>query len=143
MLTYPKFLGIYAAPPAWLRTLLILVPFALLIVAYLGASHMRLKENPQDKLLPSPGQMADAIKRMAFEPDKRTGEYILVSDTLASMRRLLVGVGLAALTGLLLGMNMGLFPGMGIALYPVVTFISIVPPLAILPILFIVFGVEE
>jgi NitT/TauT family transport system permease protein len=67
----------------------------------------------------------------------------MLNDTLSSLKRLALGIGLAAVAGLLLGMNMALFPGMGITLLAVVTFISIIPPLSILPILFISFGVDE
>jgi NitT/TauT family transport system permease protein len=38
---------------------------------------------------------------------------------------------------------MGLFAGASATLLPFVTFVSMIPPLAILPILFIVFGVDE
>jgi NitT/TauT family transport system permease protein len=50
---------------------------------------------------------------------------------------------LAGVVGLLLGLNMGVFPGFRNASTSFVTFISMVPPLAILPILFISFGVDE
>ena len=36
--------------------LLALLPFILIATVYLVASHQRLAENPQDKLLPSVGQ---------------------------------------------------------------------------------------
>jgi len=42
-----------------------------------------------------------------------------------------------------LGLNMGLFPGLRASLLAFVTFLSMVPPLAILPILFISLGVDE
>lgn len=143
MQKFPKFLGIHAAPSSRLRALLALLPFVLLIGLYLIASHYRLADNPQDKILPSITQMGEAVERLAFEPDKRSGQYLLWSDTAASLKRLAIGMGLSAVLGLLIGMNMGLFPGMGATLQPIMTFLSIVPPLAILPILFIAFGVEE
>jgi NitT/TauT family transport system permease protein len=135
--------GIHAKPSGWLKWLLAVLPFALLLGAYLTASEIRHRENPRDKLLPSISQMASAVERMAFKEDKRTGKYLMVADTLASIKRLLIGLSLAALTGLLLGLNMGLFPGIDRGLNPFITFISMIPPLAILPILFISFGVDE
>ncbi len=120
-----------------------MAPFALIALAYGIASHLRLAENPDDKLLPSLGSMLETFSRMAFEPDKRSGDYLLWADTLASLRRLAIGVGLSAVVGFSLGLNMGLFPGMGAFSRPVVTFLSIIPPLAILPILFIALGVDE
>ena len=139
----PAFFGIHAAPSPRMRWVLALAPFAILIAVYLVASHLRLAANPDDKILPSLPQMADAVERLAFEPDPRSGDYVMLRDTLSSLKRLALGIGLAATVGLLLGMNMALFPGMGITLLAVVTFISIIPPLSILPILFITFGVDE
>jgi NitT/TauT family transport system permease protein len=135
--------GIHAKPSGWLKWLLAVLPFAMLLGAYLTASEIRHRENPRDKLLPSISQMASAVERMAFKEDKRTGKYLMVADTLASIKRLLIGLSLAAITGLLLGLNMGLFPGIDRGLNPFITFISMIPPLAILPILFISFGVDE
>ena len=63
----------------------------LLIVAYALGSAARLAENPNDKLLPGLAGFADAINRMAFMPDPRTGEYLLWSDTWASLVRLFAG----------------------------------------------------
>ncbi|MBI3552079.1 MAG: ABC transporter permease subunit [Elusimicrobia bacterium] len=119
------------------------LPFLLALVVYLVASNARLRENPLDKLLPSPVRMAAAARSLAFEPDRRSGSRLLWLDTGASLERLGIGMSCAALAGLLLGLNLGLFPGLSALLQPFVTAVSIIPPLAVLPILFIVFGVDE
>ena len=123
--------------------LLALLPFILVAAVYLFASHQRLTENPQDKLLPSLGQMAAAIDMLALKPDPRTGDYTLFVDTWASLKRIGLGVGIAALAGLLAGINMGLLPRVRALFSPFLTFVSMIPPLAILPILFISLGVDE
>ena len=139
----PNFWGIHASPSRKLCWFLGLLPFLLLLACYLLASDIRHEQNPQDKILPHLSEMANSFSRLCFERDSRTGELILLSDTLASLQRLGIGVSIAALAGLLIGMNMGIFRGMAAVLLPVTTFVSIIPPLAILPILFITFGVEE
>jgi NitT/TauT family transport system permease protein len=139
----PHLFGLHAVPRGARRVLLILLPFVLTVLAYALASHFRHQDNPDDKLLPSIGQMADTVGRMAFSEDPRTGRYLMVDDTLSSLRRLALGVSVAAAIGLLLGLNMGMFPGLRELSSAYVTFLSMIPPLAILPILFIVFGVEE
>lgn len=58
------------------RLLLVLLPFVVLLVLYLIGSALRLEANPNDKLLPSLGQMAEAIQRMALTEDKRSGDYL-------------------------------------------------------------------
>jgi len=87
--------------------------------------------------------MASAVDRMAFNEDPRTGTYLMAKDTLASLKRLAIGLGAAAVFGLLLGLNMGMYTGLNSLAGPFVTFVSMVPPLAILPILFITLGVDE
>ncbi|GAA6144607.1 ABC transporter permease [Thalassolituus maritimus] len=126
-----------------LNLMLALLPFVLLLLLYIVASDARLAENPQDKLLPSFSQMGDAIHRMAFEPNKRTGEYLLWADTASSLTRLGMGVLVAAVLGLLIGMLTGALPIVGSGVSPLLTVISLVPPLALLPVLFIVFGLGE
>jgi NitT/TauT family transport system permease protein len=102
-----------------------------------------LLENPSDKLLPSWSSFYDAIQRMAFEPSKRTGEYLLWGDTGASLQRLLMGVGISALIGLIFGVLNGMLPLVRATFSPLITAISLIPPMAILPVLFIVFGLGE
>ena len=87
---------------------LALAPFRrALCVVYLLASEARLAENPDDKLLPSFATMADAVQRMAFEPSRRTGEYLLWADTAASLTRLALGVAISAAVGLMFGLAGG------------------------------------
>jgi NitT/TauT family transport system permease protein len=125
------------------RLLLILLPFALLLFAYFAGSTARLADNPNDKLLPSAAQMVDAVERLAFSEDKRTGQYLFWQDSAASLGRLGLGIGIAALAGLMLGIAAGSIPLFGAPLSPLLTVLSMIPPLAILPILFIVFGLGE
>lgn len=139
----PLVWGLHASPPLWLKFFLAAIPFVLIIGFYWIQSDIRLDENPQDKLLPSITQMIDAVDRMAFQEDRRTGEYLLWNDTLSSLKRIGIGVSIATVFALLIGLNMGLFKGVSSSLLTLVTFASMVPPLAILPILFIAFGVGE
>ncbi len=124
-------------------TLLGLLPFLLLIFTYALASQERLTENPNDKLLPGLEQMTAAVERMAFQEDRRSGDYLMWQDTTASLERLGLGVGIAALLALMVGILNGVLPLVRANLAPLVSALSMVPPLAILPILFIVFGLGE
>jgi NitT/TauT family transport system permease protein len=120
-----------------------LLPFVLVAVVYLIASDARLSVNPNDKLLPSLSSFGDAIERMAFKPNPRSGDYQWWSDTWASLVRLGIGLGIATGLGLIVGIALGLVPYMRAAFQPFVAVLSMIPPLAILPILFIVFGLGE
>ena len=125
------------------RLLLVILPFALLLFVYFLNSAQRLADNPNDKLLPSATQMVAAVDRLAFTEDKRSGKYLFWQDTASSLKRLAMGLGIAALVGLCLGIAAGSLPLFGAPLSPLLTVLSMVPPLAILPILFIVFGLGE
>ena len=120
-----------------------MMPFVLLIATYLAASSARLSANPGDKLLPSPATLAATIHRYALDEDERTGEVLLWADTSASLKRLLLGLGLSALLGVTFGVAIGVIPYLRATLAPFIAALSLIPPLAVLPILFIVAGLGE
>lgn len=120
-----------------------LLPFILVAIVYLFASDARLSENPNDKLLPSISSFASAIDRMALTPSKRTGEVLFIQDTKASLERLGLGIFISGVLALLMAIPLGLIPYIRSGLSPFVAAFSMVPPMAILPILFIVFGMGE
>ncbi|SEG44846.1 ABC transporter permease [Vibrio hangzhouensis] len=130
-------------PSKFGRVMLGVMPFLILVAVYVTASDARLAANSADKLLPAFSSFADAIDRMAFTPSRRTGEYLLWTDTFASLARLSWGIGISALIGLSLGIATGIIPLVRSSLSPVITAVSLIPPMAILPILFISFGVGE
>lgn len=137
------FWGLHASHGKKFGLFLAIIPFILCISVYSVFSSIRHKENSQDKILPTITQMKDAVVRMGFKEDRRTGKYLLWQDMKSSLIRLFVGILAASFVGLLIGLNMGIFPGLeGLGL-TFLTVISIIPPLAILPILFITFGVDE
>lgn len=126
-----------------LAVFLMLLPFVLLLIAYALGSQARLAVNPADKLLPAPSQVVETAVRLATQPDRRSGEILFWKDTGASLQRLFLGVGLGAVVGLLAGLAIGLLPLARAGLNNFVAVLSMIPPLAILPILFIIFGLGE
>jgi NitT/TauT family transport system permease protein len=125
------------------RLILPMLPFILLIGIYALASFERLAENSQDKLLPGIASFAEAITRMAATPDSRTGQYLLWVDTGASLGRLSLGLVIATLVSALVGFAVGILPYLRILLAPFIAILAMIPPLAILPILFIMLGLGE
>ena len=134
---------INARPSNGARLALTLAPFALVLIAYAMGSAARLADNANDKLLPGFAGFAEAINRLAFVADPRTGDYILWADTLASLLRLSAGLGISTLIALIIGLLIGMLPYVRSLLAPFVAAVSMVPPLALLPILFIVMGLGE
>ncbi|WP_086608880.1 ABC transporter permease [Erythrobacter donghaensis] len=119
------------------------LPLLVLALAYIIAAAARHAENPADKILPLPGAMAAAMAGLVFEPDPLSGQYLFWADTLASLWRLGAGLGIATLSALVVGLVLGTLPPVRSTLGPLVTAIAVVPPIALLPILFIVFGLGE
>jgi NitT/TauT family transport system permease protein len=130
-------------PSAGGSLMLLLLPFIVLVVVYFTSSSLRLAVNPEDKLLPSATQMGNAVKEFAFTEDKRTGEYLLWRDTEASLKRLAIGLVVSAALALVVGIATGTIPLIGALFSPFIKVVSMIPPLAVLPILFIVFGLDE
>jgi len=120
-----------------------LIPFVATVVAYAVASHYRRAENPADKLLPSLESMVQAFWRMAAMPDRRSGDFLLWVDTFDSLWRLGLGLSVSTLMAVSFGIAIGFIPHVRAALAPFLATFSLIPPITILPILFIVFGLGE
>ena len=118
-------------------------PLVLLVLAYLLASASRHALNPADKILPTPDAMIAAMRSLVLLPDAMTGQLLFWSDTLASLQRLGIGLAISTLSALLAGLVLGLLPAVRATLSPLVTTIAVIPPIALLPILFIALGLGE
>lgn len=125
------------------RFMLGILPVGLVIFLYVLMSNERHVVNPDDKLMPSLSAMADAVTRYAFRPDSRTGDYLLWADTAASLVRLVQGLLISTVSALVTGLLLGVIPLIRAGFAPLVAIVSVVPPMAILPILFITFGLGE
>jgi len=135
--------------PRWTTMTLALLPFIAVVGLYLwGAYHLRQLEaqdldqaTASSRLMPLPAEMWDGFKRCAIEQDQN-GQYRLWLDTWASTQRFAIGMAIVCL-GIPIGLYMGTFPILEALLYRFFVFFDKVPPLLLLPILFIVFGVGE
>ncbi|HEY4000743.1 MAG TPA: ABC transporter permease subunit, partial [Candidatus Xenobia bacterium] len=124
------------------------IPFLILVLTYLwGAQHLRALQNDDQgqgtvsvKLMPLPSDMWEGIQSVVKPNDK--GDRTIVLDTWASMRRFAVGMAIVAL-GIVVGLYMGTFPVIEAFLHDFFVFVDKVPPLLLLPILFLVFDVGE
>lgn len=122
---------------------LALLPFVLIVIAYVMASNARLAANPSDRFLPSIATMANTFWELAFTPEARTGDYLLWTDTASSLMRLGIGMAISTTLAIVLGIAIGFLPLIRSFFAPVLAAISLIPPLAILPILFIFLGLGE
>lgn len=130
-------------PNAGMAFFLGAVPLVGIILAYMNASSERHAANPADKVLPTFDAMGESLMRIAFQADVLSGKFLLLADTWASLQRLGVGIGVATLAALLIGMALGVLPLVRATFAPLVATFAVIPPIAVLPILFIVFGLGE
>jgi len=119
------------------------LPFIAVLIVYILFSQWRLAANADDKLLPSLSSIGAAIHSYAFEEDLRSGRVLLRADTWASLRRIGIGLGISALFGMVVAIAVGVVPRARALLAPLLSTFSMVPPLALLPILFIALGLDE
>lgn len=118
-------------------------PILVLVVLYLVMAAQRHTANPSDKILPLPGAMVEAMAKLLFQPDPLTGGLVFWVDTVASLERLGLGLGIATAMALLVGLMLGVLPPVRATFGPLVTGIAVIPPVALLPILFIALGLGE
>ena len=120
-----------------------LIPIAVLLIVYVIFAADRHAANPSDKILPLPSAMGEAMWELAFERDQLSGRFLFWSDTWASLRRLGLGLGIATASALVVGLMLGVLKTFRATFGPLVTGIAVIPPIALLPILFITFGLGE
>ncbi len=125
------------------RILMGAVPVVLLILLYLFVAAGRHAVNPADKILPLPDEMARSMHALIFQPDQLSGQFLFWADTLASVQRLALGIAISTLAALVVGLTLGVLPPVNATFGPLVTGIAVIPPIALLPILFIALGLGE
>jgi NitT/TauT family transport system permease protein len=118
-------------------------PLLVLVIVYLIASASRHAINPADKILPTPAAMLAAMRMLVLVPDPMTGTRLFWADTAASLQRLGLGLAISTVWALLVGLVLGLIPVIRATFGPTVTTIAVIPPIALLPILFIALGLGE
>lgn len=119
------------------------VPILLLVLLYLFLAAQRHAANPMDKILPLPNSMAQGMAALMFQADQLSGQFVFWADSMASLQRLGLGLGIATFTALVVGLVLGVLPPVRATFGPLVTGIAVIPPIALLPILFIALGLGE
>lgn len=87
-------------------------------------------------VLPSPAETAQSFHGLWFERE-------LTRNLLATLKRVVLGFGLAALAGVPLGILCGCFPRLNAFLLPLTIFGRNIPIAALIPLTFALFGIEE
>ncbi len=147
---------IQARPNRLLMQALSCVLFALCLAGYWHTSVKRHAENADDRVVPTMHQLIGGVRASVLEPaeeddflaNEKTGTWerfrhsMIVKDTLGSGRRFGMAVALL-IPAIVLALHIGLFPVFGAGFYRFVLFFDKIVALSLLPILFIVFGIDE
>jgi NitT/TauT family transport system permease protein len=149
-------LGDIQARPArlWTQSLSWML-FLIGILVYAQFSIARHKENPEDRVVPSSTQLIQGIKASILEPaeeddalDPGAGIFLrlthsmLWKDTVSSSKRFFIAVALLV-PAILIGLHMAVFPFAEAFFLRFGLFFDKIVALSLLPILFIVFGIDE
>jgi NitT/TauT family transport system permease protein len=151
-----SFLRIHAFPGRSTAWILSWILFAAGITSYFYVAQQRHRENPDDRVMPTAGQMIRAFQDAALKPAEedqaieeetatlltRVRSSMLWKDTIASGRRFLISVALL-FPAVMLGLHMALFPYIGAFFLRFIQFFDKIVALSLLPILFIAFGIDE
>lgn len=129
--------------------------FAVGIGLYFYAAQKRHQENPEDRIMPTVSQMFHGMTNASINPAEddealpdnaslrqRFFASMLWKDTVATSRRFIFSI-LLLIPAVLLGLHMGLFPYVGVFFLRFILFFDKIVALSLLPILFIVFGIDE
>ena len=129
--------------PLSLRGRLLLggVPVVAVVLGYTALAAWQQSVNPGSRTIPGWSQIADAVGR-ATSPAPISGELILWQDTAATFGRLFLGLGIAVLAAVVVGMAMGCVAVVEALLIPPLTFLAKIPPTAMLAVFFVLVGVR-
>jgi NitT/TauT family transport system permease protein len=152
----PSPFDIQARPNRYFAQVLSCVLFVVCILLYAQTSVKRHLENSEDRVVPNVHQLLGGIHASVLEPAEED-DYIapdnasnwelfrhsmIVKDTVSSGRRFFISLALL-IPAVLLALHVGLFPYFGSGFLRFILFFDKIVALSLLPILFIVFGIDE
>ncbi len=147
---------VQARPNRLLAQSLSCLLFVICIGLYMQTSLRRHRENPEDRVVPNATQLMAGLHASVLEPAEED-DYIpadnaskwelfrhsmIVKDTMSSGRRFCISL-LLLIPAVILALHIGLYPWFGALFLRFVLFFDKIVALSLLPILFIVFGIDE
>lgn len=105
----------------------------LLLAVWAAGSELKLWNS---YIIPSPGEVLDAAYVLGMKGD-------LIKHILVSMYRVFAGFAIAFLLAFPMGVLLGMMPRFSSYVQPLLEFVRHVPPLAVLPMLILWFGIGE
>jgi NitT/TauT family transport system permease protein len=155
MSAYSPF-DLQARPHRGVAQALSFVFFLVCLALYVHTSKARHQENPEDRITPNAQQLRAGVHASVLEPAEeddyvapdgaskweRFRHSMILKDTLSSGRRFGIAL-LLLIPAVLIALHVGLFPYLNAAGMRFILFFDKIVALSLLPILFIVFGIDE
>jgi NitT/TauT family transport system permease protein len=148
-------LDIQARPRRFSSQVMPWLLFIVCIALYVRVSNVRHQANVEDRVVPNSTQLFAGIKASILQPAEeddalpddastwqKLSHSMLWKDTASSGKRFFISLALLV-PAILLGLHMGLFPHVETFFLRFVLFFDKIVALSLLPILFIVFGIDE
>jgi NitT/TauT family transport system permease protein len=147
---------IQARPNRYVAQALSFVFFLVCLALYVHTSKVRHAENPEDRITPNAAQLKAGIHASVLEPAEeddyvaadgaskweRFRHSMILKDTVSSARRFGIAL-LLLIPAVLLALHIGIFPYVNAGGMRFILFFDKIVALSLLPILFIVFGIDE
>lgn len=122
-----------------LRVFLGVFSLVLLLGVYTWISYRQHQKNPEDTTIPTWTQLGDGVKQVVGK-HQRSGERWLVNDSLATLRRLFLGLLWGTVGAIVIGVLMGCFRTFEAFFVPPMSLLAKVPPTAALAVFFVLVG---
>ena len=120
------------SPPALKRAALIAAPWVLLLLLWYG---LRASGLISPALIPAPHEVARKFVELLHDN--------LLLDIWMSTQRVFIGVALGTLAAVPVGFCLGWYQGLRSFIEPVINFFRALPPIALIPLVIVYFGIGE
>lgn len=112
----------------------------ILVMLYSWMSHEQHQKNPNDKSIPNLTQFKQGLVKITT-PDAM-GHIWIIDDSLATGKRLFLGLGISVFCGSIVGILMGCFKPFGAFMMPPLVFLNKIAPTACITLYYVLFGLE-
>ncbi len=124
------------------RTAIGLLAIVLVVAVYTGLMLRQKHRFPNDTTMPNATQFAEGFKK-AFQEDEFEGERWIIMDSVATGRRVLLGMLIGCVIAVVLGVLMGSYPRVSAFCETLLVPISSLPVTALIAPFFVVFSPGE
>jgi NitT/TauT family transport system permease protein len=133
------------AIPDWLFWLLMLGGLATVVVGYGWISHQQTAKNPSQTIVPGLKGFYDGFHRVTAPTGMASNPKpsMLSIDVGATYWRLVLGLSAGVIASVIVGVAMGSYQWIEALLSPIISFLSKIPPTAMMPIYFILVGTDQ